>query len=238
MELTHVVDDKVVALFERTGPVIFPAVSQVDAYWEALRAGRPMPDRSEIDPRGLEAALEFAFILEHIAPGVGRIRISGMHLNDLLGMEVRGMPLTAFFTPDARDRLSRTLEQVITIPQVAELTLTGGRSIGRPELSARLYLAPLSTRDAGAPRVLGCLQSRGAIGRPPRRFAIDEVHLRRIVDAAGAMPEATPDHAAHGRMPAASQFSEPAAAYSHRRQATAARPLRGRPNLRLVKSDD
>ena len=78
-------------------PLSYKAIAQVDAYWEGLRAGRPMPDRAEVDPRGLGDALEFAFLLEHVAPGIGRVRISGMHLRDLLGMEVRGMPLTAVF---------------------------------------------------------------------------------------------------------------------------------------------
>ncbi len=41
----------------------YPAIAQVDAYWEALRNGRLMPERAEVDPRGLECALEYAFIL-------------------------------------------------------------------------------------------------------------------------------------------------------------------------------
>ena len=55
-----------------------------------------MPRRAEIDPRGIENALEYAFILERIAPGMARIRLAGIHLSDLMGMEVRGMPLTSF----------------------------------------------------------------------------------------------------------------------------------------------
>ena len=35
----------------------YAALSQVEAYWEALRGTRLMPRRSEIDPRGIEQAL-------------------------------------------------------------------------------------------------------------------------------------------------------------------------------------
>ena len=52
---------------------------------------------------GSNGRLEYAFILEKRRPP-GR-RVSGwlgMHLTDLMGMEVRGMPLTALFTPEAQ----------------------------------------------------------------------------------------------------------------------------------------
>ena len=79
----------------------YAAIAQVEAYWEALRGTRIVPKRSEIDPRGIEGALENAFIVERVAPGIARLRIAGSHLNDLMGMEVRGMPLTALFNPGA-----------------------------------------------------------------------------------------------------------------------------------------
>ncbi|MFD2856003.1 PAS domain-containing protein [Seohaeicola zhoushanensis] len=44
-------------------------IRQAEAYWSALREGAGIPRRSQIDPRGLEPLLEFAFILEHVAPG-------------------------------------------------------------------------------------------------------------------------------------------------------------------------
>ena len=78
----------VISMFGYKCETQFPAINEVEAYWEGLRMGRTVPMRSEIDPRGIERALEFTFILERIAPGLARFRLSGMHLNDLLGMEV------------------------------------------------------------------------------------------------------------------------------------------------------
>ena len=87
-------------------------VDEVRTYWEALRAGRPVPLRSEVDPRGIEGALDCSFILERMAPRVARFRVAGGHLNDLMGMEVRGMPLTAMFSPASRGEVGAILADV------------------------------------------------------------------------------------------------------------------------------
>lgn len=244
MELGHAIGDKVVALFggsaghagrrrqrfaaAMSGAAAFPAIAQVDAYWEALRRGRVMPARAEVDPRGLELALEYAFILEQIAPGLGRIRVAGMHLCDLLGMEVRGMPISAFFAPEARDRLSELMRAIGETPMVADLTLQSDGVIGRPPLVARLFLAPLAVGPGKSPRILGCLQSAGDIGRTPRRFTIASIHSRRIV--------ATADAADAAQSPALRRDPQPGFAEPRADFAPAPKPT-GRPTLRLVKSE-
>lgn len=229
MEMTHDFGN-VVSFARKVETVNFPAISQVDAYWEGLRGTRPMPDRAEVDPRGLESALEFACMLECIAPGVARIRIAGMHLNDLLGMEVRGMPLTALFEPAARERVGQVLNRVVTSAHVADLRLSSGRGVGRPPLTARLYLAPLGNRGQANGRILGCLQSDGRVGRTPRRFSIDQAHMRRIVSSARQEPMPAP---APPATPAAFEIAEDAAVFAH------APPGTGRqgPHLRLVKTE-
>ncbi len=224
MEMRHAFGDNVVGFRPRGAAMTFPAVAQVDAYWEGLRAGRQMPERAEVDPRGLDSALEYALMLERVAPGVARVRVAGMHLADLLGMEVRGMPLSAFVEPEDRDRLARIVERVVRTPEVADLRLSSPRGIGRPPLEARLYLAPLADPGRRHARILTCLQSAGRIGRAPRRFAIDRVQMRRIVAVAGDAPEVS---ARPAPQPA---FAEPAADY-------APAPAGKAPHLRLVKSD-
>jgi hypothetical protein len=228
MELRHVWGQNVVGLFAGRPVVSFPAIAQVDAYWEGLRAGRLMPTRAEVDPRGLEGALEYAFILEYIGRGVGRLRIAGMHLNDLLGMEVRGMPLTSFFAPDAREKVAATLESVVTRPQVADLTVGAARGIGRPALTGRMFLAPLGTDGNGAPRILGCLQTQGTLGRAPRRFDVEHVQTRRIVATAQTpQPVADGPVVQHG-------FAESAAPFGQSNPYS--RPQR--PSLRLIKNEE
>ncbi|MEZ5686504.1 MAG: PAS domain-containing protein [Paracoccaceae bacterium] len=51
--------------------------AELRAYWEGLRQGRQaVPSRAEVDPRGIDRALEYSFILERVAPGMGRFRLS------------------------------------------------------------------------------------------------------------------------------------------------------------------
>ena len=231
----------------------FPMVEEVRAYWEALRSGRPVPLRSEVDPRGIERALENTFVLERIAPGVARFRIAGMHLNDLMGMEVRGMPLTAFFTPAARDALTHTLEAVFSDPQIADLALNGERGIGKPPLEGRMLILPLKSDTGEVNRALGCLCSIGPVGRSPRRFELVEQRLTQIGSGVMATPvvravSTTGVHFAPeaSAAPQAAGFAEQATPFGAQPADTPAntadrsppaRPAKGRPALRLVKSD-
>lgn len=173
-------DSNVIVMSRHRTDARFPHIATVEAYWHALRGQRPMPRRSEVDPRGIENALEYAFILEQIAPGVGRLRIAGSHLSDLLGMEVRGMPLSAFFMPEARDDLAACMEKVCAAPTIATLTLEAEPGIGKPVLEARLLLLPLSDEGGEVNRILGCFDTSGSIGRAPRRFAIRSRRLTQI----------------------------------------------------------
>lgn len=150
----------------------FSAVNEVEAYWEAIRGGRLVPRRSDIDPRGIERALEYAFILERIAPGIARLRIAGSHLSELMGMEVRGMPLSAFVSASSRSDMGEILEQVFDSPAKAIIHLHSERGIGKPALDAKLLVLPMKSDLGDISRALGCIATSGDIGRSPRRFEI------------------------------------------------------------------
>ena len=156
------------------------APAEVRAYWETLRRGQLVPYRSEVDPRAIENTLPYAFIGEKVAPGHVRLRIAGTHLTDLMGMEVRGMPLSALFDPTARKQLSETLEQVFDGPAAVAMTLSGDTGFRRPELVARLVLLPMRNDLGDVSRVLGCLESSGRTGRTPRRFVISETRVDKL----------------------------------------------------------
>lgn len=165
-------DQKVVTMSQFASANRYQPLREVDAYWEALRAGRLVPRRSDIDPRGIERALEYAFILERIAPTLARLRIAGSHLTDLMGMEVRGMPLSALFASSSRNAIGDALEEAFSGPSKVELVLRAERSLGKPEMEARMILLPLKSDLGDISRVLGCLCTYGAIGRAPRRFEL------------------------------------------------------------------
>jgi hypothetical protein len=142
-------------------------------YWESMRDGDALPRRADIDPRRIEGALPYAFILEEIAPGLARFRVAGGHLNDLMGMEVRGMPLSAVFNHTQRNKLLPMIENVFRSPSSLELTLQS-RSPGAETTHAELLILPLLDDDGNVTRALGCLVAQGAILSPPYRFQVTQ----------------------------------------------------------------
>jgi hypothetical protein len=217
--------DNIYCLSQFRRPMTDPILNMVLGYWERLRAGRAAPLRSEIDPRQIEAALEHSFILERVAPDTVRFRVAGMHLCQIMGMEVRGMPPSAFFTPEERGEFARVLDGVFTRPEVAELDLIS-EGPGLVRLEARMLILPMRSDLGEMNRALGCLVAQGTIGAPPRRFRIGAVKSTRI--AAADQP---------ARAERAPGFAEPRAAF----EAPPARPrpdATPRPNLRLVRNEE
>lgn len=158
------------------GPGDSPAQRQmietIRGYWESLREGGALPLRAKVDPRGMAGALSGAFVIERIAPGVGRLRIAGMQLVDLMGMEVRGMPLSALFEPASRTRLAHALDLMFQRPAILTMIASAPTGIGRPELSARIVMLPLAGDGTRADMALGCMAFEGGFGRRPRRLSL------------------------------------------------------------------
>lgn len=181
MKVEYMQGSNVVSISPIRARLNFPAIGCIEAYWEGLRDGRVMPARAEIDPRGIADVLEYAFVLERIAPGLARIRLAGMHLNDLMAMEVRGMPLTAMLLPEARREMQRVLDTVMTTPAAVRLSLASDTGFGRKPLEAQMILLPIRDSEGHATRIFGALQARGEIGRAPRRFAIRDIETKPLM---------------------------------------------------------
>lgn len=157
-------------------------LGEIEAYWEALRDVRDMPARSEVDPRGIEMALRHAFILERMAPGMARIRVAGSLVSDAMGMEVRGMPISALISGASRDEFRAVLEDVFHNPAKARLRLSAERGFGRPDLNAEMLLLPLRSGRGDVSRILGGMEFTGQIGSRPRRFNLTSSFLRSLRD--------------------------------------------------------
>lgn len=190
--------------------VRFAMIAQVRAYWEALREGGALPQRARIDPRGIEGALANSFLIERIAPGIARFRLAGMHLTDIMGMDVRGMPFSSLFEPADRDAVAPRVERVFATPCILDLCVDAGRGVGRPAFSGRMILLPVKG-EGGADLALGCLATEGIIGRSPRRLSCGRALEERILTG-------TPTPG----------FAEEPAPFVPR----------GRPHLRLVRDDE
>ncbi len=171
----------------------FEAMHELRQYWSALAASGRIPLRDEIDPREIAPWLESSFVLERIAPGVGRFRLAGRKLNDLASTDLRGAPASVLFEPSDRRDLSAAIEQCCTRPAISELWLQSQGGIGRPRLEAALILLPLCDSQGHVSRMLGALDYIGSPGRAPRRFGILRKR-RTALEAASSHPamEAAP----------------------------------------------
>lgn len=186
--------------FDRQSPA--RVLAGVRRYWDSLRQGRAVPSRQDITPMGLHPALDFAFIIERIAPGAARFRLAGRHLIDLMGMEVRGMPLCAVMQPGSRGRISDVLETVFQGPQIAEITLHSPSAYGRPELAGRMLLLPLRSDLGDVTRALGCLVTEGTMGMAPRRFDLVSDRADPVIEGARVLvPSPSPQGFAEPPVP-------------------------------------
>lgn len=210
-----------------TKPTDQGMISEVRAYWEALRIGDMLPRRERVDPRGIAGALEHSFLIERIGPGLARFRIAGMAFNDLIGMDIRGMPMSSLFLGDARLTLQISLERVFHAPAILNLDLEAERGLGRPAMTARMMVLPLLDHQGGSDLAIGCIEIAGEIGRAPRRLGISgarhEVIARKLTETATATATAT----ATQTISAFAESNTPFAAAPH--------TLPGVPYLRLVK---
>ena len=191
-------------------------IAQVEAYWEGLRGGRVVPERSEILAAGISDALSHVFILEAITPKVARVRVAGQFLNTLMGMEVRGMPLSVLFAPAAREELANALESMFSTPAVIKMDLFSAGGFGRLPFEAKLLILPLRGEDGEITKAIGVIDADAKIGRAPRRFTVKSID-RRSLTGYGTLPEADEVR----------EVAEPQAPYTPEK-----------PYLRLVKSDD
>lgn len=172
--------NKVVSMGRFRNRVSLTPMRQAEAYWTALRRGDDIPSRSQVDPRGLENILSNTFIVERIAPGIVRFRLAGQKVNDMAGMEVRGMPLSAFFSPDARKQLSATMEHMFDTPAIVELALETDSTRTRGSRQAHMLLLPLRSDLGDVSRALGVFVSEGNPTGASQRFTITNIDMRSV----------------------------------------------------------
>lgn len=130
-------------------------------YWSRLRAGRDVPDQSDIDPRALKRMLSQVFILDARDPARPFYRLAGTKLCDRFGLELRGTSFYAHWEAQARDRLVLLLRQSLQMKQPLWLSAIGTTS-SCAMMEMETVLAPL-TFGAGTPpqRFLGIAQFLG-----------------------------------------------------------------------------
>ncbi len=194
-------------------------LQSLERYWRELRGAQRLPVRSAVDPTRIDAVLPHAFIAERVSPQVARLRVSGQRINDLIGADGRGMPLSVLFAPDARDTLADHLQAAFDRPAIVELPLYAPRSLTRGRLAGRLLMLPLAGADGQVTRILGAALIDGRIGFGARTLQIPPTGVFRLDDIA---PQA-------GAAPLRAVAGSPRPAQTQ---------TRFRPDLRLVVSND
>lgn len=200
-------------------------LAQVDAYWHALYSQGGIPVRADISPRGIEGALQHCFVIERVAHHVVRFRVAGHALCDQIGMELRGMPLSALFSPPTREQLRTVLPAIFEQPALCHLELKVKGDSGQPPVSARMIMLPLRGHTGAITHALGAIEvnpnAEAIAGPSPRRFDEMTARLQRV--PARVEIGARPDRA------------EPAQGFAER--ARPFRPARAPRHLRLIDSD-
>ena len=171
------------------------ALTELESYWANLPRTNGIPNRTDVDPIAMGTLLEDSFILERVAPGVARIRVAGRNIGSLLGVEPRGLPLTAAFLPASRAAMANYLEAAFTGPSLVEIPLVAPRAVGQPELKGRLLLLPLRDNQGQVSRVLGAIVMSGRRGIGGRRFDLGTDAAPRVEPIAGLRVVSTNDPA-------------------------------------------
>ncbi len=161
-------------------------MQDVKTYWDELCGGDPVPFRSDVDPRNIQKVLKHSFILERIAPGMARLRVSCNTLGDLMGMDMRGMPMSALIDEGSREGFGVALEKVFNSPAIGRLELSTGTGFRSPAISAEMMLLPLRSDSGEVNRILGAITYEGDVSKAPRRLKLEGSFLRRI-----ELPEAS-----------------------------------------------
>jgi hypothetical protein len=135
-----------------------PGLDAVWRHWQALRRGRPVPARSDLDPGPLRPWLTHSGIVACGAKGHVRFRLGGTALAALMGVEPRGMPLRALFAPDARGPLQDAFQTAFTRPCALLLSAVAPPARGGDGPAAvDMMLLPLTDAGGAVTRALFCL---------------------------------------------------------------------------------
>lgn len=154
------------------GSSSYETLDKIESYWDKLRRGRLVPQRFEVDPRGLAGALSHAFVLERVSEGSARFRISGFHLTDIAGTELRGVPISAIFTANAREELAEVIAAVFDDPSIVRLKIASPHALGKPPIKGCMLLLPLRSDVGEITRILGGIEMVSGFGVRPRKLEI------------------------------------------------------------------
>lgn len=125
-------------------------------YWDALRAGRAAPERSDLHPGSIRALLGDVFLLERDERRAHRVRLAGTRICTLLGREWRSQLFTEPFAAEEWPDVGALLDGVATSVTPVVAGIAAETADGR-RLDLELLVLPLRHRGRTDARLLGSL---------------------------------------------------------------------------------
>lgn len=154
------------------------AFAHLRQHWNSLRDTRSAPPKArDLQPHILGAALPFVFLVENLGGEILRLKLGGTHLCDVMGMELRGIPLRCFFAYNERPRFAAAVEPVFTGPAELDMRLQSSYSGVEPPVLARMMLLPLEGATGAIDRAIGAFVTKGALNHRPYRFEIERTEV-------------------------------------------------------------
>ncbi len=145
-------------------------------HWDDICDGSNAPYRSDVTPGLIPEVLDTLFILEQLSPSDMRVRIAGLKICEMMGMEVRGQSPMTFFQDSARRRFDSVLNEVLTQPKIAYLGLDTKDRMGNPG-QVEMILLPLRSDFGDVNRIIGCVTVPDNGFTAPLRYHITSVNM-------------------------------------------------------------
>ncbi|MEM7056913.1 MAG: PAS domain-containing protein [Pseudomonadota bacterium] len=165
----------------KSDEMIHSELRSLYTYWDALRAGRKTPLRSDIDPRDMDCDARNLFILENLGRGNIRFRLAGTAIVDAFGMELRGMNARAIMSTGSRESFTALITETLEDPGVGYARL---RNAADDAVVWEISLLPLRSDFGMIDRVIGCLHplsgKNGRRGQSLLRFRIEQMSVEPI----------------------------------------------------------
>jgi hypothetical protein len=126
-------------------------------YWNRVRAGRAVPDQTDIDPRAIKRMLASVFILDVENPSRPIYRLAGTGLCERFGFELRGTGFLAHWDAQSTVALASLLRQALKMRKPVCVSSIGtSANAGMVELET--ILAPISFNGGEPNRFIGMIQ--------------------------------------------------------------------------------
>ena len=149
---------------------------EIERYWQQLRGSFLLPQSGNLKAEDLKPYLSNIFIADKIAPGLVQIKTAGTGISARLGMDLRGMPLSALFRAQARGSLASAVHATLDTPEVTRLTLHAATNPLMPAIAAKMLLLPLLDNQPEPNRIFGVLTCSCSRTNDRPRFEIAKTH--------------------------------------------------------------